>query len=108
MRRGDIYWITNDGQTGCEMANNRPALIVSNDMCNTHSPIIQMVPLTTANKRPLPTHVHICVDGTHSTVLCEQICCVDRQRIQRYKGHFGEADMRAVDRALRIQLGLEA
>ena len=99
--------ITNDGQTGCEMANNRPALIVSNDMCNTHSPIIQMVPLTCSKKKPLPTHVHVILDGRHSTVLCEHICAVDKSRVQAYKGHLDEAVMSAVDRALRIQLGLE-
>lgn len=107
LKRGDVYWITNDGWTGCEMAGKRPALIVSNNVCNIHSPIIQIVPLTTARKKPLPTHVHVMIGNRHSIVLCEQISIVDRQRLCGYKATLGEKEMRAVDRALRIQLGLE-
>ena len=107
MKRGEIWWITNDGATGCEQRGIRPALIVSNDLCNTHSPVIQMVPLTCARKKPLPTHVVFTLDGRRSTIMCEQICAVDKDRLTLRKGEADEKTMRAVERAMRIQLGME-
>lgn len=107
MKRGEIWWITNDGQLGCEQRGIRPALIVSNDLCNTHSPVIQMVPLTCARKKPMPTHVVFTLDGRRSTIMCEQICAVDKGRIQKFKGKISPDTMRLVERAMRIQLGME-
>ena len=106
MRRGDVYWITNEGSTGCEMAGKRPALIVSNDMCNQHSQTFQMVPLTTKRKKPLPTHVSMFLNGCLNTVLCEHICDVSTERLCEFMGRLDEKNMQAVDRALRVQLGL--
>ena len=37
----------------------RPAVIVSNDVCNEHSRVVEVVFLTTKEKPPLPTHVKI-------------------------------------------------
>ena len=107
IRRGDIFWITNDYRTGSEQAGTRPALVVSNDTCNQHSPVIQMVPLTCARKKPLPVHIRVEVDGRSCTVLCEQISSVSKERLLSYKAHLGERDMRSVERAMRIQLGME-
>jgi len=108
MKRGEVWWITNDGATGCEQFGRRPAIIVSNNACNAYSPTIQMIPLTASRKKPMPTHVRFPLNGRMSTALCEQICCVDKGRVDRYAGELDEETMRQVEKAMRIQLGMEA
>lgn len=75
LKRGWVWNLTiNSPYNGSIQGGKRPWVIVSNDMCNTNSPTIHMAPLTTREKRPLPTHVDV-VDGRgiNSTVLLEQI-----------------------------------
>lgn len=61
-KRGDIYYVdfgqNIDSNKQCGI---RPAVIVSNNRANEHSPVITVVPLTsrTYKKRSLPTHVFI-------------------------------------------------
>lgn len=35
-RRGEIYWVALDPTLGAEIKKTRPAVVVSNDSCNTH------------------------------------------------------------------------
>jgi len=57
MNRGEIYWVKCAAACGSETRKDRPALIVSNELCNKHSPAVEIVYLTTKEKKPLPTHV---------------------------------------------------
>lgn len=77
MKRGEVYWM--DVKSNVEHINNciRPVLIVSNEKCNEHSRIVHVIPLTTARKKPLPTHVKTMIDGKLNTILCEQIMPVN-------------------------------
>lgn len=77
MKRGEVYWM--DIKSNVEHINNciRPVLIVSNDKCNKHSQVVHVVPLTTAYKKPLPTHVKAMIDGKLNAILCEHIMPVN-------------------------------
>ena len=50
VKRGDIWWCNFAGGVGSEQSDLRPSVIVSNSMCNTHSSVVTVVPLTTATK----------------------------------------------------------
>ena len=108
MKRGEIYYIkSNYSETGFEQKGDRPAVIVSNDKCNEHSCVLEVVFMTTKPKKPLPTHVLVKEDSARpSTVLCEQITSVDIGRISDYMGTLTEEEMLEVDKALAISLGL--
>ena len=105
--RGQVWWqkpsaikqpgIQNDG---------RPVIIISNNTCNRFSPAITVVPLTTADKKPLPTHVKILMeDGKISTVLCEQLRTISTDLILNYIGTVDETKMTEVDGAVLKALG---
>lgn len=49
IKRGDIFYIAkgNANTTGSEQYPDRPAIIVSNDKCNEHSPCVEIVYMTT-------------------------------------------------------------
>ena len=109
MLRGDIVMIRNEfgKSTGCEQRKDRPAIIVSNNICNQHSPVIEVVYLTTSKRKsPLPTHVNI--NSTHfpSTALCEAIYSVDKSRVTELNLCCTLAEILEVNRALCISLGL--
>ena len=45
-RRGDVYWVALDPTIGTEIKKTRPAVIVSNDSCNTHGRRVVVLPIT--------------------------------------------------------------
>lgn len=105
MRRGEIYWYRYDG-VGSEQDGTRPCIIVSNDKNNTFSKTATIVPLTTQEKKPLPTHIDIQSGIVPSTALCEQVQTISKNRISRYIGECTDEEMSRIETGLKIQLGL--
>ena len=109
VHRGDIFWIRQDnGAVGSEYRKNRPAIIVSNEKNNTYSGTVEIVYLTTAEKKPMPTHVSIDTMGKQSTALCEAIYTVDKERLENYYCTLTADEMKLVDQAVLVSLGLTA
>ena len=46
IRRGEIFLVNFDPTIGSEAKKTRPAVVVSNDINNTHSPIVSISPIT--------------------------------------------------------------
>jgi mRNA interferase MazF len=108
MQRGDIYWVLDVNGAGSEFRGNRPGIVVSNDIANKESPVVQMVLLTTRQHHSsLPVRVPVYSTGTLSLACCEQICPVDKQRIGTYIGRCSPLEMHEVDKALMTSLGLQ-
>lgn len=80
IHRGEIFYMTFKEQVGSEQQGGRPVIVVSNESCNKFSPTVTVVPLTTKDKKPLPTHVELNVEGlpVYGTILCEQVQSVCR------------------------------
>lgn len=89
------------------MMGGRPAIIVSNDEGNKASDIVEVVYLTSERKKELPTHAEINSAVKPSTAICEQITTVSKQRLGLYVGRLTEAEMTAVEKAIKISLGLQ-
>lgn len=106
IKRGDIYFITGAEVTGSEQRGEHPAIIVSNNTGNKHSPVVEVVYLTTKRKTGIPTHVYINSAERPSIALCEQIVTVCKSRLERYMGSVTVAEMRRIDRALTTSLGI--
>ena len=109
IHRGDIFWIRQDyNSVGSEIRKNRPGIIVSNDRNNTYSETVEIVYLTTAEKKPMPTHIVVNAMGKQSTALCECVYTVDKTRLENYYCTLTEEEAKAVDDALLVSLGLVA
>lgn len=108
MKRGDVYWVENEWSTGSEQRGTRPAIIVSNDYGNKFGSVVEIVYLTTAKKRDLPTHVELYIDSLRrsSTALCEQICSISKDKIKDFIGTVGDRDMLRINKAMLISLGI--
>lgn len=108
IKRGDIYYIYKAGEvSGSVQQAGRPAVVVSNDAANASSNVIEMVFLTTQPKKSLPTHVCIRSTKRVSTALCEQISSISGERIGEYVCSCTEQEMKMIDIALLISLGIE-
>lgn len=108
IHRGEIFYMIFKEQTGSEQQGGRPVVVVSNETCNKFSPIVTVVPLTTKDKKPLPTHVELNVEGlpVHGTILCEQVQSVSHYRLGNYVGEVDDYIMRKIEDALCIQLDI--
>jgi mRNA-degrading endonuclease toxin of MazEF toxin-antitoxin module len=106
-RRGQVYRVRQSQVTGSEQAGGRPAVIVSNDIGNDYSTVMEVVYLTTQKKTDLPTHVPINSVKYPSTALCEQIQTVCKDRLGGYIGTVTDQEMEGINEALLISLGLK-
>lgn len=112
-KRGQI-WFVNDKMTsvGSIQSKSRPYLVVSNDQCNTYSPVIHMAPITSQSKSNLPTHVkyHDDIRNLDQIILCEQIMpksVPDIIKVSEYRFTLDDATMRRVDAAIAAQFAIK-
>lgn len=108
VRRGDVFWVDLGTPTGSIQGGLRPVVIIQNDIGNFHSPTVLVVSGTTKEKKAMPTHV-IIDDGTMydpTTFMCEQVHVINKSDLQERIGRLTDSNMRKVDGAIRISLGL--
>ncbi len=105
--KGEIYYIYPRETVGCEQTGGRPGIIVSNDMGNEYSKVVEVVFLTTRDKKPLPTHVEINSAKCKSIALCEQIETVSKERIGSYINNVSMNEMKKLNEAMMISLGID-
>ena len=82
-------------------------MVVSNQQNNRYGEVVEVIYLTTAPKRDLPTHVTIRSSGRVSTALCEQISTVSVERLGSYCGHVSDSELTAIENAMLISLGIQ-
>lgn len=110
-RRGDIYFADLGEGFGSEQGGIRPVVVVQNNVGNAYAPTISVAPITSNIKKPKqPTH-HVfnlpSILKAPSMVMAEQTNTIDKKRILSYAGKLDAANMRAVEKAVRIHFGFE-
>ena len=112
MRRGEIYLVDLNNHVGSEQAGTRPAIIVQNDIGNANSPTTIVCPLTSQKKNLAVTHVTVspedCGVVKESTILCEQICVIDKKLVKKKLGVLeNKTKLEEFNRKLLVSLGIE-
>ena len=114
MKKGDLYYaMLDENYIGSEQTGVRPVLIIQNNTGNEHSPTVIVAPITSKIKAKavIPTHFYIrgYENGLKQTslVLAEQIITIDKFRLSKYIGSLSTDEMRKLDQALIISLGID-
>ena len=110
IKRGDIFYADLDPIIGSEQGGIRPVLVVQNNVGNKYSPTIVVLPISSAKKPHLPTHIQICGSKMlpkDSVVLAEQIRTIDRYRLKSYVGSLGVEIMEKINEAIKISTGVD-
>ena len=110
IKRGQIWICDLPDMGGSIQKFKRPMLVVSNNLCNQHSPVIHLCPTTSrATKSKLPTHVEIGVDSgllLPSIALVEQSMLLSKSSMINQVAECSEEVMQRVDHAISIQFGI--
>ena len=106
MVRGEVWWVNFDPSLGGEMQKTRPAVIVSNNASNRTVNRLQLVPIMSRTDRVYPCEAIVVLNGELRKAMADQIATVSKLRLSGRLGVLSEADLRLVDGAIRIQLGL--
>ena len=109
--RGEVYYADLNPVTGHEQGGIRPVLVIQNDTGNYHSPTIIVIAVTRRTfKRPKqPTHVVL--DDAQglapSLFMSEVVRIIDKRRVLSYVGRLTREQMRRVNAALLVSVGLD-
>lgn len=111
VKRGDIYYADLSPVVGSEQGGIRPVLVLQNDIGNKYSPTVIVAAITSQiNKSKLPTHLSIRADqfgiAKDSVILLEQLRTIDKKRLRERVCHIDTDNMKKIDYALKISLGL--
>lgn len=104
--RGEIHYIDDMGHTNeFGYRSGRPCIIISNDNANRYSSHVTVIPLTSQEKKPTPTHVAIQCK-VPSTALCENIQMVAKEKVGNYIRTCTKDEMAEIHKGVYYALGI--
>lgn len=108
-KRGFVYYANLGYNYGSKQSGYRPVLVLQNNIGNRYSNTLIVAPITTRDKKLLPTHVYVGDKyglDNDSIVLTEQITTIDKSRVFEYICYIDSNTMKMVEKALMTSLGI--
>ena len=102
--RGEVFALRAPRRTrGHEQSGPRLAVVVQSDLLPLST---WLVAPTSTSARAATFRLEVSIEGRPTRVLAEQTSAVDPQRLGESAGHLSFDELRQVDAALRLVLGL--
>ncbi len=105
-RRGEVWWVQLDPVRGSEIRKTRPCVVITTDMVNARRRTVVVVPLSSSPAAVPPLLVKIIVEGRNGVAVIDQIRAVSKERLQSRIGVVSDAELTAIEDALREVLEL--
>lgn len=105
--RGEVHWVNFEPNLGGEIKKIRPAIVISNNAANTHLNRVQVVPITSNTDRLYPGEAFVMLNGDKRKAMADQLTTASKQRIGKKIGTLSKDDVRKVEVALLLQLGID-
>ncbi len=99
-------WRARFGGMDVNEAKRLRELELENDTSNRHLARVQVMPQSSNIERIYPSETTVTIAGQRSKVMADQIMTADKRRLKTSMGRLSQADMLAVERVIRLQLGL--
>jgi len=110
VKRGDIYFANLNPTKGKEIRKTRPVLIISNDINNSLSSTVTIVPLTSRTEKIYPFEVLVSKEESglkkDSKIKCDQIRTIDKLRLATKAGRINKVKITETERAICIHLDI--
>lgn len=106
MHRGEVYLADFGMNHGNVQSGIRPVVIIQNDTGNKYSPTVIVSPMTSKNKKPMPTHCFTWATGIKSTILTEQVKTIDKSWLGMKLGQLTPRELEYLNKALAVSIGL--
>jgi mRNA interferase MazF len=110
IKRGQLIWVDfKEGNGSCQ-GGKRPAVVVQNNTGNRFSTTTMVIPITSRAKNKLPVHSKLIRDYDiaykGNIIMVEQLTVIDKSQIIFTGDMLDKEDLRAMERAICIQLNL--
>ena len=106
IERGEVYWVTFEFSMGGEVQRTRPAVIMSNNSSNMALNRVQVVPITSKTDRLHPGEAIVQLRGERRKAMASQLATASKLRLGAKLGALALADVKKVEDAIAVQLGL--
>ncbi|OFW24279.1 MAG: growth inhibitor PemK [Acidobacteria bacterium RIFCSPLOWO2_02_FULL_59_13] len=106
MKRGEVWWVSFDQALGGEIRKTRPAVVISNNAANAVLNRVVVVPLTSRVEKVYPGEALITAGGRQSKAMADQIMSASKQRLQKRLDTLSPGDLRAIEDAVLLHLGI--